>query len=596
MEGAFDIWLPNQNQLYALYLSRCCDLHIRKPNKYIIQLLQEDAYSRKIRIQRDASTRQVPLKVFQEGIYEDVKGDVPDCLTEDNNKLAASFDDYCVDGNLTHYDGSCAVTPFSLLKSIPNFDRVGCLGTKGLLAFLSLVEESPLLEEIDFTGIPNFFQTDIYAKHEVLQIPSGNDVMRELCRIAMNHPSLRLINFGSQPLGTECGILLLEAMRNNSNLTDISWNSDGIESSVNRELIKMMARNQSGPNRMPPQLPTAHSPRIRLLNFIDRKTSEQRQQLSNLLAFAFSRRSSSIQTPSMVADREGPQQGPAFEFLKIQHDNWLYDTQNEHSLLLHATAMSLHEMVLKVPRCLRGDGEHLFVICDGVVEVLFSGTGSSRIELGRGDFFGEPLNSTLFGAGTMSVLERGTVFAIPLQLVKNATTRWASNVDQYYCDFMQKVPILQSLPTWTRVRMCEMATSLVFDNNEEKDEETIVVKANDAFAGLYIVQEGSFTLVTGNKDQTLNGRKAPSEVFSLLSMFDVFGFDAVFTANNHHRVTVVTGCRSSKSAMETSDGGEIGNPEGNTRNKCIHIHPNVSSRHVIKSLKSVLKMLFREQK
>jgi hypothetical protein len=516
--------LPSQNELYALYIKTCCSLGIRKPNKHIVDLLAEDSYSRRRRLEREATALQVHPSVLE-----------ADAEVEDT-----------------------AVQPVSTLEELPDMVRCGHLGAKGVIALLtSIVKECPLLQRLDLSALPNLFHADPYK-----QSPTGNQVIEVICNVAAAHPSLNTLHFGAHRLGTAAGQMLLEAVQRNPQLVTVTYSPDTMHPTVHTQLQQALSNNRKGANAsgVVPPMPLGLSDAVKQVAFVDRKTSDQRQLLSNLLADLLT------SIPSRgVASNDGDELPVA-----LRRSADLPPTLPPATLARivdESAPITLHEMIPQI-NSLRGDGSNLFLVARGELTVVFGGPNRPLL-LRKGDFFGEPLHSPLYAAGSMEVSERGLAFRIPLSLVEPLTTHWSQRVEDFM-PLVRQVPLLQPLHAWSLTRICMCSAT-----HRCTESSPPLFTCQEEFGGVYVVVGGTVRLaIPADRPITPNGDSdgLPQEG-ALVAVggwsatpLDLFGFEAAFST---HRLSPVSATPCAEAV-------------------CLQVGLHVSDSHVITPLRESL--------
>lgn len=453
MQDQLDDSLPSQTQLYALYISLCLSLKVSKPNQHILDLLEEDNYNRR---------RQLA------GVE---RGFVP--------RMG--------DGTMGKSDVE-KIVPLAQLKSIPNPERLGALGTRGAIALIRLLSECPLIEIVDLSNVPDLFASDPYK-----EAPSGNVVVSELVTLMQRHNNVRRINIKGHPIGTLAAASLLNGLEVNGAIVDFEYDANGVAPSVARQIALQLDANRNGANSSRPASrdPSALSATIQKIAFVDRKSSEQRLALRTLLDITFG--------PHTFAD---------------------------DSVLATASLVTLGEAAL------RSSKEHLYLINQGTIDLSFG--PPSRVRLVRGDYFGEPVNDILHSSGLMSVGERGTAFMIPLSTISSIAKVWADRVSERL-PFIKKAPLLQPLSMWVMCRLCHMAEThtytlgdVVLNTTEVFSRDRGVMERKDRFLG------GLFMIVSGALEVSLAvSNETPLPPVLTLGAFDLFGHDVILGKGFH---------------------------------------------------------------
>lgn len=423
--------LPTQNELFAYFMLLCGHHRIKKPPKAIAALLEEDETSRSERLTREA----VALQITSSQIVE-AQQDTQQSVQRRSHVVPLS--------------SRTTVPMLQVAKSVnllpPNDTKIH-LGNRGVVVWLMLVAQCPLLEELDLTVVTSLYAADAYRTSI-----GGNHVVDVLCEVAERHPSLRKVDIRGHPLGTASGIRLLSAAQSNRRLTAIEFDEAGIDRLVVRQIKSQVERNAAvAASLPPPTLPTTLSPELESLQWIDRKTSRERQSLRNIMLDVHAFRECTDEELDRIVD--------------------------------HAERTSL-EQVVKDSAGLRGDRQHLFIIESGSLDVMISNT---PFPLARGDYFGYAYHNAMFSAGIITERERGNAFRVPLEVCDALVQRWERAVDQILPMLKESIT-LQSAHVWMLMRACHTATIVSCDPHHEHV--VAFTPRGKPFAGLFVVVEG----------------------------------------------------------------------------------------------------------
>nr|CCC91994.1 conserved hypothetical protein [Trypanosoma congolense IL3000] len=463
-----NIFVPDQNQLYALYLHRCGDRGVGKPNKEMLALLDEDDKAWETRITDEARQRGVTMEDLCE-----IEGDTAERQRERRAITPLAFRRVfkltsCMERD--HVDGAGATARIHV-------------GARGLLAILDVVRELPFLEVLDISNLTSLFLADPYQDEGT----RGNDVIVTMCAVAVKHPSLRVIDIRGQPLGALAAHHLLELLRANKRIQEVFYDDGAVPSHLVAAIRKQQEENASIP-RKPPILLTEPSEAIRQLPIVDRKTVQEQQFLRRI-----------VEGELGFGD--------------------LMTAEEISTFVLHARTMSTTEAVTR-SKGLVGDGSHLFLVKSGVLRAAAS---ARSFELRCGDFFGDTYEDILFSQNLLQEVERGVVYAIPLECCQKVREAWAQRVAAHYATLKYNA-LLQAVDTWMRLRICCCSEPRDFDEDET------VISKGDTFKGLFLVTSGIFAVLDATDSQ--------SRVREFTAG-DVFGEEALLARRECSSVTVV---------------------------------------------------------
>ncbi|PWU93767.1 protein kinase A regulatory subunit [Trypanosoma cruzi] len=249
------MFVPDQNQLHALYIFRCGELRVGKPNEEMLALLAEDDWAYLSRLKDEAHERGVPIDDLQ-------------MIEEDTAEVRQKRE---------------AMVPLAMRRVlrltpvIGSIDALVHVGARGALAIVDVARELPFLEVLDFSNLTSLFLADPYQCEGV----TGNDVIEAICRMAATHPSLRVIDLAGQPIGTIAAHHFLELLRRNRRIQEVQFDRDAVDCRLVAYIEREMRHNAALP-RVPPVLPRAPSDSIKRLPVHDRKTVQEQQLLRRL--------------------------------------------------------------------------------------------------------------------------------------------------------------------------------------------------------------------------------------------------------------------------------------------------------------------------
>ncbi|PWU98242.1 protein kinase A regulatory subunit [Trypanosoma cruzi] len=397
------MFVPDQNQLHALYIFRCGELRVGKPNEEMLALLAEDDWAYLSRLKDEAHERGVPIDDLQ-------------MIEEDTAEVRQKRE---------------AMVPLAMRRVlrltpvIGSIDALVHVGARGALAIVDVARELPFLEVLDFSNLTSLFLADPYQCEGV----TGNDVIEAICCMAATHPSLRVIDLAGQPIGTIAAHHFLELLRRNRRIQEVQFDRDAVDCRLVAYIEREMRHNAALP-RVPPVLPRAPSDSIKRLPVHDRETVQEQQLLRRLL-----------ETETGLGD--------------------IMSLEGISEAVLYARTMSTTEVVTRSSG-LRGDGVHLFLLKSGALRAK---AGPRGFELRRGDYFGETYGDVLFSPGLLEEAVRGVVYCIPLSHCRFLCDAWAGRVEAYY-PLLRQSALLQALDVWMRLRMCCCATQRVFSRGD----------------------------------------------------------------------------------------------------------------------------------
>lgn len=443
-------YLPDQNHLYAYYLSRCGAYHVGRPNRYVLDLLEEDIPSRFKRLKYEAKVR---------GLEDWMDLEEIECEPEEKQ--------------LQHIH----MIPLAKRKVIrlgtANSEQIH-VGSRGMMALLDVVSLLPLLEKIDFSNLSSWYISDIFPGQDHF---NGNDVVNRLCKVARTCPSLCEIDITGQPIGTLAAHQLLELAQSNQRIVNIDFSRKGVDYRLCNSLEKILTRNRKNyENLESPNIPSSLPSCLLGIPRIDRKTLREQQILRGMLH---------------------------------SDHNFCLDSISEdeiQQIILNTRVMSTAEVVFRCAgRGLRGDGEYLYFIKSGRIRAFIHLDG---IVLQRGDYFGEEYKEALFSTCSLKEEQRGIVYALPLASCRPIIEQWEDRLETFF-PIISNAPLLQPLTTWCRIRICTSSVLQSFQPGEvvysvgESDSSARMVRS-----GVFYALPGTET------DMDRTGRTDPYPFFS----------------------------------------------------------------------------------
>ena len=475
------LW-ANQNQLFARFIELCGKYHIKKPSRYLLNLLQEDDRSRKLRLLGEAAQLQLQYN------------ELPEVESDTAASMAARAE----------------IAPLAASSRLSFPANSEFLGARGVCVLLELIGELPALQYLDLSGVGNVYMADQFK-----QGPCGNDVMALLCQVATAHCSLREIDIQGHTIGTVAGVALLELVRANPRIESVLYVPEGVDVKVHEKIQLRLAANREHSSSLPPiTYPTCISEHMKRLAYVDRKTSQERLQLRQL-----------------VWDL------PSFRGVSEQEIDLIVE---------HASVVSLQQAV-KVSRGLRGDDENMFLIVSGEIQASI---GSDKVQLARGHYYGEVTESAVCSAGTVREVTRGVAYRLPMAVCTGLFALWESRVVAMY-DKIYRTPCFQSLPLWCLYHACHDADLRRFPIGSE------VISAGDGFAGLFVVVSGTFSAAGRHGEVTF-------------TKGDVFGQEPL--VGKHKTSSVSVTCLG---GVAGDASGESGVHAGGAEGVCVAVHSDL---------------------
>lgn len=396
-------FLPDQNQLYAYYLSRCGTHRVGRPHRSVLALLEEDAPAHYRRLRREAKERAIEDWTTLEEVEND------------SEEVRAQ---------------RVQVVPLAKKKVFQLADLVHPhepthVGTRGMMAVLDLVAQLPLLEELDFSSCASWFVNDAFAHHAQY---TGNHVIARMCKVVLDAPSIARVRIVGQPIGTLAAQQIFELCCANRRIVEFQYSTEGVDYRLVAQIEKVLERNRSERVEAPSLLPTSLPPCMLRLPYVDRKTVLEQQILRGLLE-------SDANIAGLLGEEEMAE------------------------LVMRTRVMTTSEVVTRCAReGLRGDNEHLFVLKTGRLRAFTDLVGFS---LERGDYFGERYGEVLFPTCRLAEEERGKVYAVPLAYCAPILATWKQRLTAFY-PFIRQVPLFQPLSTWCHARLCTCAVECEF--------------------------------------------------------------------------------------------------------------------------------------
>ena len=472
--------LPDQNQLYAYYLTRCGHHGVRKPHWAVLALLAEDAPSQQLRLATEAAERGV------------MAADL--ALTEDGSDG---------DGSATR----AAVVALVHQRTFRLCDDGAAgepiyVGARGMLPVLDLVAELPLLVELDLSNISSWYDSDTIAQGQDGSV-TGNDVAFRLCEVLPRLRRLCVVNLLNHPIGCAAGERLLYAVQDAPSIVELRLETRGLSAQILQALQQTLREHQQTAGREPTLQLTANEytvpPYIAALPRLDRKTLREQQVLRAML------------------------EGDANFSAVVTADEL-------DEMVLTARVMSTTEAIFRCGKAgIRGDGVDLFVIKSGVLRVHEDLAGAT---LSRGDYFGDAYDATIVPCSPFVEEERGLVYAIPLASCARVTAQWSARVAEAW-PWLQRTPVFQSVGAWTQLRVC---TCAVMTRHEPAE---TVVEVGSGEGAVNVVCDGTYAALDVRDGDTAQFSKR--NVRGLFSRYDVFGTEALVARKHTSSVRIKAG-------------------------------------------------------
>ncbi|KAH8611027.1 Cyclic nucleotide binding domain [Trypanosoma vivax] len=497
MQGSF---VPDQNQLYALYIYACGVHRVGKPNKEMLMLLAEDDRAWESRVTKEAKERGITVEDLRE-----MEGDTEEQRKQRYRMVPLAFRRVL---RLVPQQPTGATQSAISCEGLSSSDiepAAGSvhIGARGVLAILDVVRELPFLEVLDLSNLTSIFLADRYQSNGV----QGNHAIEALCQMAVKHPSLRAIDLRGQPLGTRGAHYLLDMLRGNKGIQEVLYDTGAVAPHLVKAIRKQQEINAATP-RSPSKLTMEPSPVMKMLRTVDRKTLREQQLLRRL-----------IESEIALGD--------------------ILSYDDVSMAVLHARVMSTTETLTR-SRGLCGDGVHLFLLKSGV---LRSAVVARGFELRRGDFFGESYDGILFSQNLLEEVERGVVYAIPLEYCGPLLKVWSKRVEAVYSKLKYNT-ILQAVDTWTKLRICTCTSAVTFDEGD------VVIRRGDAFKGLFLVTSGVFSVVVS--------RKGVASIKHEFTAGDIFGEEALLVRRECSSVNIVAGSTILKIQKTVNESNNVG--------------------------------------
>jgi len=179
------------------------------------------------------------------------------------------------------------------------------------------------------------------------------------------------------------------------------------------------------------------------------------------------------------------------------------------------------------------DGDNMYVIEQGELEVLYSGEVVST--LGPGRAFGE--TALMYNCPRTATIRTKTgvkLWAIDRETFRRIIMQESIKRRALYQDFLSKVPLLENLLDYERAKVADALEPLEFE-----DGEVIIKQGSTDVDGFYIVENGTVRCIK-EPDVLPNGSTAPGEAVEAIRLGpgDYFGELALLT--NKPRAATVT--------------------------------------------------------
>ncbi|KPI85485.1 hypothetical protein ABL78_5445 [Leptomonas seymouri] len=473
--------LPDQNQLYAYYLTRCGYHSVRKPHRAVLALLSEDKPSRALRLATEAAERGVAVADL--------------ALTEDSSDGAAAV------------EARESVVALAQQQTFRLTEDSGeglplYVGARGMLPILDLVAELPLLEELDFSTISSWYDNDIAAQWGDGGV-AGNDVVRRLCEVLPRLRVLRTLDLRGHPIGCAAAEWLIDAIHAAPTVTEVRLDAGGLSAHLLQALRQMLREHREAEAQNGRRLLTAADcavpPYIASLPRLDRKTLREQQVLRAMLT-------------------------EDVNFTSAMSDGDLAE------MVLMARVMSTTEAIFRCGKAgIRGDGVHLFIVKSGCLRVYEALAGTA---LRRGDYFGDSYDTTLVPCSHLVEEERGLVYAVPLASCTQVLSQWSQRVAEAW-PWMQRTPVLQSVEAWTRLRSC---TCCVWARPEPAE---TVVEVGSGDGAFFVVCDGTYAALDVRDGDT--AQFSERNVRCVFSRYDIFGVEASVSRKHTSSVRIKAG-------------------------------------------------------
>ncbi|KPA84142.1 hypothetical protein ABB37_02221 [Leptomonas pyrrhocoris] len=470
--------LPNQNQLYAFYLTRCGHHGVRKPHRAVLALLAEDTPSHTLRLTAEAAERGVAAADLAH--TEDSNADAACVAARASVAALAQQRTFC----LAHDSGA----------GVPIY-----VGARGMLPLLDLVAELPLLEELDFSTVSSWYDNDTVASCSV----AGNDVVLRLCEILPRLCALRVLNLSGHPIGCAAGERLLAAVRAAPTVVEVHLDGGGLSTHLINALQQTLrdhreAEAQNGQRRLI-AADCAVPPYISALPLLDRKTLREQQVLRAMLE-------EDVNFASVVSK------------------------DDLAAMVLTARVMSTTEAIFRCGKAgILGDGAHLFIVKSGSLRVYVDLVG---VTLGKGDYFGDNYDATLIPCSHLVEEQRGLVYAVPLTSCAQLVDRWALRVGEAW-PWLQRTPLLQAVGAWAQLRV---GTCCVWTCPEPAE---TIVEVGSGEGDLFIVCDGAYAALDVRDGDT--AQFSERNVRCVFTRYDVFGVEASVARRHTSSVRIKAG-------------------------------------------------------
>ena len=222
--------LASQDQMYSLFMDLCGREGVKKPSRYLLELLEDRG-----------------------------RPDVDHRSSDDEiGTCTASF-------------AAATELQFPLQSNT-------VLGTRGFIVLIKLLCECPMLQHLDLRHVGVLTAADPFRLG-----PTSNDAFRQLFLWAARHPSIEHINICGHTIGTAVGEVIHTALLCNSRLVQVLYDFDGVDWRLQHLIESQLSKNKKTVGSNSRILPQQLSETITRLPLCDRKTAEQRKNLRLIL-------------------------------------------------------------------------------------------------------------------------------------------------------------------------------------------------------------------------------------------------------------------------------------------------------------------------
>jgi hypothetical protein len=433
-------------------------------------------------------------------------------------------------------------------------------GNANLCVLLDLMAHLPLIEVVDWSG-QRLFAVDGYK-----QGPPGNEIVERLMRWAARQRNLTTIRLGAaNPIGTRCVHWMVDAVERNPGLVTIDFDESAIDAFLLKKLHRALERNRTSskggaentkrtaarPATSPPPFYRL-TEQLREMDTVDRKTAADRRELHTLLrefqdsfiepleheagaktvastaANGGSARASGI-IDGLLLPPPLPTSGNAGAAASAGDVGGNALERFLSGIVAKSLRRSSAECV-KASRGLRGDGGSVFIVDCGT---LVAHIGGHDMMLGRGDYFGEVLESEMYVAGQVDIEARGHVFQVPHEAMQPLMRMWEAKVRDFLPILKQVAP-LQPLPSWALIRACHDASVVTHAKG------TTVLSKGAGPAGLFVVLRGSYMV---------RGRAKLGRAQVVFGPGDIFGEEAAVSRLGVYSVDIKASNDDAESAV-----------------------------------------------